>query len=356
MADQNEHAEVSLLFSEAVAPRALFDHYALQAMLDRMGHAVECVDVREGEFVHLICERLHVLVAGFDKPFPMEHFRGVSRPCVDAERQREVLEMLAAHRSSLTVLVMERSEYRDLAGDCSLDKVCAETVDLLLAETTPDLVFWSDTDLLVTTQEAIAGLDGPDNDVWDQAPAEPDFVQPQRPMGSTTPRGVRPPGFPPPPQSGDIDLGGTEFQTEAFSVRPRKPARSACRTARPAYLGYEPQLSPDMLKWFDGDVTAEDTEPHPSRKLDAFRAFLALDDSPEPRRIAETASGRASLYLMSATIAVFALPVGASMLTYNALSGGSFRATSHMMALTGIGLALTSMGLPNPAAALGFGH
>ena len=68
--------------------------------------------------------------------------------------------------------------------------------------------------------------------------------------------------------------------------------------------------------------------------------------------LSDTAAGRASIYALSATIMVFALPVGAGVLTYNALGKGSMRTTAHMMALTGIGTVLMALGLPNPAMAL----
>ena len=94
-------------------------------------------------------------------------------------------------------------------------------------------------------------------------------------------------------------------------------------------------------------------EDNPESELQqALDAFLDRQDISRAHRLADTAVGRSSLYVMSATIMVFALPLGATALTYNALSGGSLRATAHMMALTGFGLALMAVGMPSPAAAL----
>ncbi len=343
---RDTHAQTSLLYASGTAPLHAVDTVALRAIIEGLGLWVRQIQVMPGEYVQLRCDGADVLVAGFHRPFAMEHFRGAMRPYGCDERQGEVLEMLASHGSSLTVLVMDQPAAP--LPDERKARICSETIDLLLATTTPDLVYWSERNELVTAADAEAELEG---DAF-QTAYESALIRPQRPSLISPPMTLRPAAFPASPRAGNIDLAVTEFHTEPFVIRPRRPSLSAIRSERPPRLSGEPNLSPEIRQWFEGPTDEPEIDPEP-RQLSALRSFLALDESSETKRIAETASGRASLYLMSATIAVFALPVGASMLTYNALSGGSFRATSHVMALTGMFLALAAAGMPNPASALG---
>ncbi|MGR3755754.1 MAG: hypothetical protein ACU0AT_00795 [Tranquillimonas sp.] len=62
---------------------------------------------------------------------------------------------------------------------------------------------------------------------------------------------------------------------------------------------------------------------------------------PDPRgELRRSLPGKLTLYTMNTTLCVMALPVGAGMMTYNVLSGGSVVATARAMALTGLALAL----------------
>jgi len=354
MSHQDKHAEASLLYTGCPAPLDEIDTMALKSTIEALGFPVAQVWNKPGEYVLLTCHAMQILVAGFDQPFPLEHFRGVTCATDDTERQREVLSLLAAHGSSLTVLVLDHNERPPSLDPETKSQICRETVDLLMANTSPDLIFWSHEDQLFTAAEAEEAIEvllqqgGTDAETFNE-----DNVQPRRPKNAVPPQTARPVPFPPPLRPGDIDLSATNLETAAFTVRPKRPSQAPSRTPRPAHLCVAPQLSQDVKNWFEGGPATILPKASHSKTHNVLRTFLALDDNAQPRRVSETASGRASIYLMSATIAVFALPVGASMLTYNALSGGSFRATSHMMALTGIGLALGGLGLPNPAAALG---
>ena len=51
---------------------------------------------------------------------------------------------------------------------------------------------------------------------------------------------------------------------------------------------------------------------------------------------------RATVYVMNLTVMVFALPVGLALLCLNILGGANFRTTAHIMALTGMFMALSA--------------
>jgi len=336
------------LYQSPIAPFDAIDTVALRSTIESLGVTVRAVRAEAGQFARLICDGVEILVIGCNIPFATDHFRGATRPRGTAGGQARVLSLLAAHRSSLTVLVLDQptGQVAMPISDTLKQQLCFETVDLLMATTAPDLVFWVDEDQLMTATEAEDALDSDlldGLDLADTANATPMPVLAE--IASAAP------GFAvvPPLRPGDIALPAPDvIASLAYG-----PSANASASNRKAHLFGEPQLSPEIRDWF-ADTARTDADQFTSSDIEVLRAFLALDTSPDVKRMAETATGRASLYLMSATIAVFALPVGASMLTYNALSGGSFRATAHMMALTGIGLALTGMGLPSPAAALGF--
>lgn len=371
MTHQNKNVEASLLYQVKSAPFATVDTLALRSTIETLGVSVQDMQVDSDAYALLICDQIEILVAGCNLPFTMDHFRGVSRPA-GTDCYAEVLSALARHKSSLTVLVLDREDRKDTMAPDELDalkqQICQETIDFLMATTAPDLVFWSNQDKLLTIAEAEAEIDGvptidsaPKGDAavastdWSEAAITP--ARPKRPSRPQRPQALSArPSIMPPLQGGDIFLDNPPIYKDWDAIKTARPRRTHCApstTKRPKHRWSEPQLSPEVMTWFEGTDTPAELKPV-SSDLSALRNFMALDTSKDVKRIADTATGRASLYVMSATIGVFALPLGASMLTYNALSGGSFRATSHMMALTGLGLALSSLGLPSPAAALGF--
>ncbi len=363
MTQQEKYSEASLLYMVNKAPLDSVDTVALRSTIEGLGYRVRQVRNQPGEFVILICDEVQILVAGCDTPFSMDHFRGASRPATCLESPATVLSLLARHNSSLTVLVLDRDVQTADKDSDTKELLCRETVDFLLSATTSDLVFWSQTDLLMTTSEAENDLEtvpaekpAPKAEAPQPTPvkkpqvmAEEDTFDLFHNLGlDTAPAGQRGPSL----YGMNIFVDAPAEPERPCEMRPNRPGEEPSYHPR-SPLGSAPHLSADVMEWFEGKPEVADPSGI-NDDLAVLRKFLALDEGPEPKRISDTASGRASLYLMSATIAVFALPVGASMLTYNALSGGSFRATSHVMALTGIGLALTSLGLPNPAAALTF--
>jgi len=373
MTKLQKHTEASLLFGANCNPLRFVDVVALRAMIENIGATVESVRRKSGEYILLNCDRVQILVAFCPVPFPMDHFQGVCRPPEDEENRTRIFEKLETHAESLTVLVTSRD---GAAVDPGMDhqilkrRLCLEVVDSLLAMMKPSLVFWMDEDQLLTPEEAETTIarhsDGhgqQDGQIQHdgQIPG-PDFPEDiivvqsgprnRRQLGALTSRTRRPDEIRIAAPAGRAGLTMPAVGSLPCKVTPRRPDRAPASTRRPQIFKSDPYLSPQIDAWFNPQpdlVIEAAADPH---EVSLLRAFLAHEEGDHIRSLSDTSAGRASLYAMSATIMVFALPVGAGVLTYNALSGGSMRATAHMMALTGIGTALTALGLPNPAMAL----
>lgn len=69
-----------------------------------------------------------------------------------------------------------------------------------------------------------------------------------------------------------------------------------------------------------------------------------MDDvfDPEGREEHKDLTARLTVYVMNAIVIVFALPVGLALLCLNLLAGENLRTTAHVMALTGLFMALAA--------------
>jgi len=69
----------------------------------------------------------------------------------------------------------------------------------------------------------------------------------------------------------------------------------------------------------------------------------AMEDvfDPELREEHRNLTARVTVYVMNLTIMVLALPVGLGLLCFNILGGENLRTTAHVMALTGMAMALS---------------
>ena len=78
----------------------------------------------------------------------------------------------------------------------------------------------------------------------------------------------------------------------------------------------------------------------------------AVDDVFEPnmREEHQDLTARATVYVLNLIVMVFALPVGLALLCLNILGGENLRTTAHVLALTGLFIALANttdgLGLP----------
>lgn len=91
------------------------------------------------------------------------------------------------------------------------------------------------------------------------------------------------------------------------------------------------------------------------RAVDEARRRAKARLAPAPaatQAINQSLPAKLTLYTMNATLCVMALPVGAGMMTYNVLSGGSLAATGRAIALTGLALALAQIPALHQVAAI----
>jgi hypothetical protein len=112
------------------------------------------------------------------------------------------------------------------------------------------------------------------------------------------------------------------------------------------------------------DITAERTRPSRRSRLpelepaDAPRQphkpFIGIDMSSDAvmadetrfshREETKSETARLTVYALNATLLIMAFPVGFGMLVFNILGGENLRTTAHVMALTGMGIALSASG------------
>ena len=69
----------------------------------------------------------------------------------------------------------------------------------------------------------------------------------------------------------------------------------------------------------------------------------AMEDVFEPKQRPEHSDilARATVYVMNMIVIVMSLPVGLALLAFNILGGENLRTTAHVIALTGMGVALS---------------
>lgn len=289
MPKREKNIEARLLYE---SPADIFGHIDVQALKHLVRKSMQdCDEVqvsgRRGEHLLLSTPHMQLLVAYSATPFPLSHFRGVTRPAEEDTERREILRRLAGHRASLSVAVLDPSD-RPRLPQWVKKRLVWEVADYLLACAPADLVLAPDQARLMTGDEAIEWLSHLSTDL-------PQF----------------------------------------------DPNASPERNARKEIFLSEPQLSPEVLRWLDQrDAPQEEEEDLWAALLHAF-----ADEEPKPgdAKLSDTVAGRSALYTMSATIGLFALPLGAAALAFNALTGGSLRATAYAMAAAGIGTALEKL-------------
>lgn len=71
----------------------------------------------------------------------------------------------------------------------------------------------------------------------------------------------------------------------------------------------------------------------------------SMEDVFDPKKRAETKTyvARATVYVMNLIVLVMALPVGLALLFFNIFFGENLRTTAHVIALTGMAMALATM-------------
>ena len=104
-------------------------------------------------FTLIQCETLEILLAFTDIPMPVDHFKDVKRPQMASVPETEILRRLTRHQFSVTVLVVGRNS--DTAGPSAIKNslICRDIVAAISNQTLPDLIYWSEQDILGTADE-----------------------------------------------------------------------------------------------------------------------------------------------------------------------------------------------------------
>ncbi|WP_172295372.1 hypothetical protein [Pseudoruegeria sp. HB172150] len=288
----NNKIEAKLLYGATGDMLDRVDRLALESLVENLGFPIEDRGYVAGDYISMTLPGVQVVIAYTDKPFAIRHFRGVTRPPEDEKKRRKVLQRLSNHKASISIVALDRTTGGPVPQGRK-QRLVWELVDHILTVAHVDLVQCPGLDRLMTGEEAEDWL----TDIVDRIP---------------------------------------DFAFEA----------SHDRNSRKAIFMEEPHMSPRVADWL-GQKPEDDEEE--DLLGDALRAFLAHQDGPETKSLSDTAAGRSALYILSATIMIFALPLGASALTYNALSGGSFRFTAYTMAATGLISVGEKMGLTETA-------
>ena len=293
---QKNKIEARLLYPHCGDLLSRVDIVALRALIRGLDVRVSGIGGESGAYLLLRLPGARLVIAWSGAPLALNAFRGVTRPAESDAARRDVLRRLAGHRSCVTVLAFDHGPAPMSRG--LKQRLVWEVTDYLLTLETPDLVQCPGPDRLMTADEAEDWLLG---------------------------LGDRMPGF--------------------------SPGHSAESNARKEIFLTDPELSPQARDWL-GKRGARAAPEDEDILGEALRAFLDHKTGPDARALRDTAAGRSALYVMSATIMLFALPLGASALTYNALGGGSVRMTAYAMAATGMGSMLDRLGLTDVALAV----
>lgn len=105
----------------------------------------------DGVFTLLTCDTMQILLAFTDVAIPVEHFLDAQRPAAAAISETEMLGKLTAHRSNVTVMVVDHefdgpppSQWHDIQKRT----ICWEIAACISHYAAPEIVFWCDTGTL----------------------------------------------------------------------------------------------------------------------------------------------------------------------------------------------------------------
>lgn len=100
-----------------------------------------------------------------------------------------------------------------------------------------------------------------------------------------------------------------------------------------------PELEPpseDRLRSLKDQIFASD------RILLSHASAIEDNFVPDRRPERHDATARATVYVMNLIVVTMSLPVGMALLMFNIIGGENLRTTAHVVALTGLGMALAS--------------
>lgn len=269
MTQRSSPVETSMLYPTRHAPIDQIDVTALRTLLTMLGVTPNDIRRQNSDYILIDCMAFEAVIVGCDVAFPEDHFDGAEYPGADTPVGKTIRADLAQHQSSLTVIVVDKHSSSALIPDAELmRRVGWHMLYLLMEMTRPELVFWCETDRLLTPQMATEAIK--------------EFHR-ANPFSYATPFGAA--AMQEAPVSGDT--------TEHPQANPL-----------PQFTP-EPILSSDVLAWFHkpkaGLAEADDK---PQASLPGVGEWL--------RRMSHTSRATIGLSMATTTLGLFSLPIKAS--------------------------------------------
>jgi hypothetical protein len=148
--------EANLLYKTAPAPDFFTLEDELRALAEINGEELLQFEQIDSVFTLATCRRVQILLALNWDALPAEHFLGAGRPSAAMQSELEVLDRLTECPGSATVLVLDRDPDSPESAPAPVElkrSLCWDVSEAVFNATDPQLVFWSDTDILYTEAE-----------------------------------------------------------------------------------------------------------------------------------------------------------------------------------------------------------
>ena len=156
--------EANLLLK--TAPNASVDPLVEDIQELLAAHETMLINIERVEpvFTLLRCDEIDILLAFTDISMPVAHFENVQRPRLSKLSEADVFGRLVRHKSSVTVLVMDRDRGAGALPEANPDRnrrLCRKITEMVNARLDAELVFWAETDMLFAGEEFDPGAKGP---------------------------------------------------------------------------------------------------------------------------------------------------------------------------------------------------
>ena len=315
MSDQTSRTRASLLFDGPVDLDFTSLVHELQRVFRNIAVEFDETAVAEGSHALFLSEGMILRVALSDQVVDPDALRQAQRP-LQPKVSISIVDALLDDVSHQVDVSVEPGQGRALPDRTRL-AACYHVVRHMLRRHEASLVLWHQTETIFTAEEF-------ENPLAIGAP------QPRRPERSSARRASKRPagfgttskvaGF----QSAHMKVNETHDRLDGDMAAAMSAARERLRDEADIEDGEE-RLRRSRAEIFDASLltTAQETESRPREEIGRIEQI--------------------SVYLMTVTIMLLWFPVGIAMLIYNVLRGENLNATARAMAVTSVGIGLTSL-------------
>lgn len=355
MSEANQDVAATLLLPERKGATFITEvSAALNDRLCELGHVVQNISTSGRHLARFDLAGAQIVVAYCGAPVSPAEYRRYLRPAKrDSYSDNEAVAQLSVHRACIIL----SAKTRELPGFpaplmSEIEALMHQIIDGLRETINISLVLWGQTGMLYTEGEfaqvvarasaarqayplrELAAETAATETVAANRPAAPLILE-----NATTAEATGPEEAPaaPPPVSGpslfeqnvmDICRLHDRLDGSLAQIRRIKPK------PQPKFRGEPDELDPMLV--------ANDTPDLPSPKMteaERLRKALYPEDIEAAKNPQEMPlPHRLSIYTLNTSLLIIALPVGAAMLTYNALGRESLTATARAVAITGVGI------------------